>query len=44
VITTGALALRDGDPIQLPGGGSRQPGGRATGTAGEQPRRDNQAR
>lgn len=39
VITTGALALRDGDPIQLPGAGPRQPGRRPTGTAGEQPRR-----
>ncbi len=35
VITTGALALRDGDPIQVPGAGSRQPGRRPTGTSGE---------
>lgn len=34
VVTTGALALRDGDPIQLPGQGSRQPSGRPTGTGG----------
>jgi RND family efflux transporter MFP subunit len=44
VITTGALALRDGDPIQLPGAQPRQPGGRPTGTAGEQTRRNNQTR
>ena len=35
VITTGALALRDGDPIQLPG--QRQPSGRPMGTGGRQP-------
>jgi RND family efflux transporter MFP subunit len=42
VITTGALALRDGDPIQLPGAGerARQPGARARGTSGEQPPRN----
>lgn len=45
VITTGALALRDGDPIQLPGERPRQPGARATGTSGEQSsRRNNQTR
>jgi RND family efflux transporter MFP subunit len=32
VITTGALALRDGDPIQLPREGRRQSGGSPTGT------------
>jgi membrane fusion protein (multidrug efflux system) len=36
VITTGALALRDGDPIQIPD--ERQPGGPAAGTRG--PRQD----
>ncbi len=35
VITTGALALRDGDPIQLPG--QRQQPGRPMGTGGRQP-------
>jgi RND family efflux transporter MFP subunit len=33
VITTGALALRDGDPIEIPG--QRQPGGQPTGTRGQ---------
>lgn len=36
VITTGALALRDGDPIQLPAERPRRSSPRATGTAGEQ--------
>ena len=44
VITTGALALRDGDLIQLPGERRRQSGGTATGTSGEQARQNNQAR
>ena len=43
VITTGALALRDGDPIQMPGGRGGQQG-RAAGTAGQQPRRNDQTR
>ena len=44
VITTGALALRDGDPIQVAGERRRQSGGTATGTTGEQARRNNQTR
>lgn len=43
VITTGALALRDGDLIQVPGERPRQQGSRATGTSGP-PRRDDQTR
>jgi RND family efflux transporter MFP subunit len=43
VITTGALALRDGDPIQMLGGRGGQQG-RAAGTAGQQPRRNDQTR
>jgi HlyD family secretion protein len=35
VITTGALALRDGDPIQIPA--QRQPPGRPPGTVGQRP-------